>query len=79
MKDAREFLFPSPKFSGPSGHEREVVLERTAHYDGLLEPKVEFTSKTVIKEVKARLKEMIVTSYTRAKYKKIVQIVSRLS
>jgi len=56
-ENAREFLFPTPKLS-PSypGIDREIVLERTNHYNGLLEPKIEFSSKTTIKEVKARLK-----------------------
>ena len=55
---AREFLFPTPKLasSGYPGVDREVILARTRHYGGLLEPKLEFTSKTTIKEVQARLR-----------------------
>ena len=42
-ENAREFLFPTPKLSPIyPGVEREITLDRTRHYAGLLEPKLEF-------------------------------------
>ena len=56
-ENAREFLFPTPKLSPIyPGVEREITLDRTRHYSALLEPKLEFNSKTTIRQVKARLK-----------------------
>jgi len=49
--NAREFLFPTPRVS-PSypGVDREVLLRRSATFPGIA-PKLEFSSRTVIKEV----------------------------
>jgi len=58
-ENARQFLFPTPKLTDAyPGVDREVILSRTVHYGGLLEPKVEFSSKTTIKEVNARLRSV---------------------
>jgi len=54
---ARDFLFPTPSLSDTyPGVHREILMNRTQFYTGLLEPKLEFSTKTVIKEVTARRK-----------------------
>ena len=49
--NTREFLFPTPRAS-PSypGVDREVLLRRSSTFPGIA-PKLEFSSRTVIKEV----------------------------
>jgi len=55
--NARDFLFPTPQLTEAyPGVDREILLTRTSVYTGLLEPKIEFGSKTTIKEVNARPK-----------------------
>jgi len=57
VTNARDFLFPTPLLSEAyPGVERQILLSRTSCYTGIIEPKVEFSSKTTIKEVNARPK-----------------------
>jgi len=68
---ARSFLFPTPKLSaGYPGVDREVILSRTSHYGGLLEPKLEFSTKTTIKEITARLRTAPTPEKTETKVEK---------
>nr|XP_039259623.1 spermatogenesis-associated protein 6-like isoform X3 [Styela clava] len=49
--NARDFLFPTPKVSPTyPGVDREVLFQRTASFPGIA-PKLEFSSRTIIKEV----------------------------
>ncbi|XP_078488099.1 spermatogenesis-associated protein 6 isoform X2 [Ciona intestinalis] len=55
---AREFLFPTPRISPTyPGVDREVLLQRSYSFPGIA-PKLEFSSRTIIKEVTS------VTSHT---------------
>lgn len=54
QENAREFLFPTPRVSPAyPGVDREVLLNRAEHFPGIA-PKLEFSSRTAIKEVNAR-------------------------
>lgn len=49
--NARDFLFPTPRVSPTyPGVDREVLLQRSSTFAGIA-PKLEFSSRTVIKEV----------------------------
>nr|CAB3266521.1 spermatogenesis-associated protein 6 [Phallusia mammillata] len=49
--NAREFLFPTPRISPTyPGVDREVLLQRSSAFPGIA-PKLEFSSRTIIKEV----------------------------
>ncbi|XP_076814556.1 uncharacterized protein LOC143460808 isoform X2 [Clavelina lepadiformis] len=51
--NARDFLFPTPKVSPTyPGVDREVLLQRSSSFPGIA-PKLEFSSRTIIKEVTA--------------------------
>ena len=68
---ARAFLFPTPKLSSSyPGVDREVILSRTSHYGGILEPKLEFSTKTTIKEITARLRTAPAAEKTETKIEK---------
>ena len=51
QENAREFLFPTPRVSPTyPGVDREVLLQRASSFPGIA-PKLEFSSRTIIKEV----------------------------
>jgi len=54
QENARKFLFPTPRVSAAyPGVDREVLLNRSDTFPGIA-PKLEFSSRTIIKEVNTR-------------------------
>ncbi|KXJ12580.1 uncharacterized protein LOC110241910 [Exaiptasia diaphana] len=47
---AKEFLYPTPTLTGKTGMDRELLLSRTVHFNGI-DPKLDFASRTTIQEV----------------------------